>query len=72
MTSHFSPENGLAASWKWEVLQHSPHSPDLVPSGFYLFWLFKDFYHEKDLRTKVVLQKNSFAVLHFPWKGTLP
>jgi hypothetical protein len=23
--------------WKWEVLQHPPHSPDLAPSDLYLF-----------------------------------
>jgi histone-lysine N-methyltransferase SETMAR len=35
------------AAWlqkqKWAVLQHPPHSPNLAPSDFYLFGLFKNF-----------------------------
>jgi hypothetical protein len=27
---------------KWEVMEYPAHSPNLVPSDFYLFWLLKE------------------------------
>jgi hypothetical protein len=29
--------NERLRNFKWEVLEHPPYSPDLVPSDFYLF-----------------------------------
>jgi histone-lysine N-methyltransferase SETMAR len=27
----------LLNTWNWEILTHTPHSPDLAPSDFHLF-----------------------------------
>jgi hypothetical protein len=56
---------------KWEVLQNPPHSPDPASSDFYLFGPFKNFLSGKRFEDQNTLQKNSCAILHIPWKGTL-
>jgi histone-lysine N-methyltransferase SETMAR len=43
--------------WKWEVLQHPPHSLDLAPSDFYLFGPFKNFLSGKRFEDQNTLQK---------------
>jgi hypothetical protein len=58
--------------WKWEVLQHPPHGPDILPSVFYLFRQFKNFLTGKRFEYQNPLQKNSCAILHILWKGTVP
>jgi hypothetical protein len=42
---------------KWEVLQYPPHSPDLAPSDFYLFWQFKNFLSGKIFENQNASQK---------------
>ena len=32
-----------ACSWKWDVLDHPPYSPDLAPSDFHLFLHLKQY-----------------------------
>jgi histone-lysine N-methyltransferase SETMAR len=32
----------LLQSFKWEVLAHPPHSPDLAPSNYHLFSILKE------------------------------
>jgi hypothetical protein len=52
-------------NWKWEVLQHPPHSPNLVPSDFYLFGPFKNFVSGKRfLRTKMHCKKQLCNTSH--------
>lgn len=35
--------SALLGSWKWDVLDHPPHSPDLAPSDFHLFLHLKQY-----------------------------
>jgi hypothetical protein len=39
---HFTQTAAWLQKREWEVLQHLPHSPDLVPSDFYPFRPFKN------------------------------
>jgi hypothetical protein len=54
------------AAWlqkqKWEVLQHPPHDPDVVPSDFYLFRPFKNFFGGQIFEEQNSLQK---PVVHY-------
>jgi hypothetical protein len=35
------PQRSLLQSFKWEVLAQPPHSPDLAPSDYHLFYKLK-------------------------------
>jgi hypothetical protein len=56
---------------KWDVLQHLLHSPDPAPSDFYLSEPLKNYLSRKRFEDQNVANKNSCAILHIPWKGTL-
>jgi hypothetical protein len=56
-----SPRNTKAKEWlqkrMWKVLQHPPHSPDLVATDFYLFRPFKNFLSGKRIEAQNTLQE---------------
>jgi histone-lysine N-methyltransferase SETMAR len=55
---HISAQTAVwLQKWKWELLQHPPHSPDLAPSDFYLFEPFKNILSGKRFEDQNTLQK---------------
>jgi histone-lysine N-methyltransferase SETMAR len=54
--------------WKWEVLQHPPHSPDLAPSDFYLFGPLKNFILGKIFEDQNSLQETVVQYFTSPGK----
>jgi len=55
-TSHINQTKAWLEKSKWEVIQHPTYSPDLAPSDFHLFGLFKNFLSGKRFDDQNALQ----------------